>query len=83
MIFFTIGGDVFAMSHDNPLNMYGATYESVADSLEKHHNTSPNCAIISLHSSLYLDYFATLIKENLARCLSNTCTMIYVGFTVF
>ena len=51
---------MFAMSHDNPLNMFGATYKSVGDALEKHHNTSPDCANVSLHSSLYLDYFATI-----------------------
>ena len=62
--------------------MYGATYEGVDDALEKHHNTSPACAIVTLNSSLYLDYFAHLIKQNFARRFLYTCTMIYVDFTV-
>ena len=55
---------------------------AVGDALEKHHNTSRDCAIITLNSSLYLGYFAHLIKQHFARRLSYTCTMIYVGFTV-
>ena len=54
----------------------------VGDAPEKHHHTSPDCTIVTLNSSLYLDYFAHLIKQNFARRLSYTCTMIYVGFTV-
>ena len=34
----------------------------IGDALEKHHNTSPDCAIVTLNSLLYLDYFAHLIK---------------------
>ena len=51
-------------------------HKSVGDAIEKHHNTSPDCAIVSLHSSFYLDYFATLIKQNFARrltCVITTC----------
>ena len=54
----------------------------VGDAPEKHHNTSPDCAIVTMNSSLYFDYFAHLIKQNFARRLSYTYTMIYVGFTV-
>ena len=54
----------------------------VGDALEKHHNTKRDCAIITLHSSLHLDYFVTLIKQNFTRHLIYTCIMIYLGFTV-
>ena len=43
--------------------MYGATYEGVDDTIQKHHNTSPDCTIVTLNSSLYLDYFAIVIKQ--------------------
>ena len=55
--------------------IYIATYEGVGDALEEHHNTSPDCTIVTLNSSLYLDYFAHLINQNFARRLSYTCTM--------
>ena len=64
------------------LYVYRVTCRSVSDTLEKHHNTSPDCAIVYLHSSFNLNFFAILIKQNLARHLSYTYTMIYVGFKV-
>ena len=41
----------------------------VGDALEKHHNISPDCAILTLNSSLYLDYFAHLIKQTFTKRL--------------
>ena len=51
------------MSQIHKMCMYGATYEGVGDAIQKHHNTSPDCTIITLNSSLYLDYCAILIKK--------------------
>ena len=35
----------------------------VGEALEKHHNTSPDCAIVNFNSSLYLDNFAHLLSK--------------------
>ena len=52
----------------------------VGDAPKKHRNTSTDCAIVTFNSSLYLDYFAHLIKKNFGRRLSYTCTMILCRF---
>ena len=44
----------------------------VGDTLEKHQNTSPDCAIVIVNSSLYLDYFSILIQQYFTRHLSPT-----------
>ena len=49
-----------AMSDDSVKSVH----MGVGNAIEKHHYTSPDCAIITLNSSLYyLDYFAILIKQ--------------------
>ena len=46
----------------------------VGDALEKHHNTSTDCAIVTLNSSLYLDYFAHFLKQNFTRGWATSST---------
>ena len=76
--------EILEINIDNEFHssLHQYKYEGVGDALEKHHNTSPDCSIVTLNSSLYLDYFAIFIKQYFARRLSYTCTIIYVCFKV-